>query len=181
MQPSKVAEWSAFACNCRAWGIRASVVMNTEGTRNAIRWVLAALYALAGVLHLIMPQPFLGILPPWVPFPQAVIAGTGIAELAGAIAIIQPLSARLRVAGGIGLALYAICVFPANIHHFALDMARPGHGAGLAYHIPRMALQPVLVWLALWSVGAVRRPGAASSAGADGNTLPRRAIRRRKP
>ena len=57
-------------------------------------------------------------------------------------------------AGAIGLALYAVGVFPANINHFAMDMGRPDHGWGLAYHIPRMIAQPVLVWLALWA-GAV--------------------------
>ena len=75
---------------------------------------------------------------------------TGIAELLGAAALLQPWSLRLRRAGAIGLALYAICVFPANINHFAMDMAREDGGLGLAYHIPRMFAQPVIVWLALW-------------------------------
>ncbi len=75
---------------------------------------------------------------------------TGIAELAGAAALVQPFSQKLRQAGGIGLALYALCVWPANINHFALDMANPDGGLGLIYHIPRMFAQPVLIWLALW-------------------------------
>jgi uncharacterized membrane protein len=49
-------------------------------------------------------------------------------------------------------------VFPANIHHFALDMARADHGLGLAYHGPRMLLQPVLVWLALWTGEVLQWP-----------------------
>ena len=32
-----------------------------------------------------------------------------------------------------------------------LDLARADGGAGLAYHIPRLAAQPVLIWLALWA------------------------------
>jgi len=52
---------------------------------------------------------------------------------------------------GVALALYALCVWPANINHFMIDMARPDHGWGLAYHVPRMLAQPVLVWLALWT------------------------------
>ena len=31
-----------------------------------------------------------------------------------------------------------------------IDLARPDHGLGLVYHIPRLAFQPVLIWLAWW-------------------------------
>lgn len=125
--------------------------------RTILRFTLAVLYALAGVLHIVVPRPFLGITPSWVPFPELVILLTGMAEIAGAIALLQPWSRPLRVAGGWGLAAYAVCVFPANINHFILDMAKPDHGAGLVYHIPRMFLQPLLVWLALWVSGALSR------------------------
>ena len=129
--------------------------------RATLRLLLAALYALAGVLHLLRPEPFLGIMPIWVPLPEAVVMLTGIAEIAGAAALAQPWSDPLRRAGAIGLALYAVGVFPANINHFALDMARPdGGGLGLAYHLPRMLLQPVLVWLALWTGGVTNWPFA---------------------
>jgi uncharacterized membrane protein len=126
--------------------------------RPIARVVLAALYAPAGVIHLLRPEPFLSIMPSFVPFPEAVVFWTGIAEIAGAAALLQPFSKRLREAGGIGLALYALCVWPANINHFALDMAKPDGGLGLGYHVPRMVLQPVLIWLALW-VTEVRLPG----------------------
>ena len=85
-----------------------------------------------------------------MPEPELVVAATGITEIAGALALLQPWSRRLRRAGGIGLALYALCVFPANINHMLIDMAREQPQLGWAYHIPRMLLQPVLIWLALW-------------------------------
>ena len=121
-------------------------------------WTLAILYAVAGYFHLTRPDPFISITPQWVPFPATVIFWTGLAEFAGAAGLIQPFSAALRRAAGIGLALYAICVFPANIHHFIMDMHRADHGFGLGYHIPRMLLQPVLVWLALWASGVTDWP-----------------------
>ncbi|MBX7500787.1 DoxX family protein [Qipengyuania sp. YG27] len=126
--------------------------------RAGLRWLLALFYALAGYMHLADPAPFLAIMPGWVPAPEAVIWWTGIAELLGAVALAQPFSQPLRHAGAMGLALYAICVFPANIHHFALDMARPDGGWGLGYHLPRMVAQPLLVWLALWTGGATDWP-----------------------
>jgi len=118
--------------------------------RPVLRWVLAVFYAVAGVIHLIRPEPFLTIMPAWVPAPYAVVLGTGIAEILGAIGLVQPFSKPLRRAAGWGLALYALCVWPANINHFIMDMARADGGLGLAYHVPRMFAQPVIIWLAIW-------------------------------
>ena len=131
--------------------------------RRLIRVILAALYLLAGVLHVIDPHPFLTITPGWVPFPEAVILATGIAEIAGAMGLIQPVRPGLRRAAGIGLALYAVCVFPANINHFIMDMHRADQGLGLAYHVPRMVMQPMLVWLALWTGQVIDWPFRRSS------------------
>ena len=119
--------------------------------RAGLRWLLALFYLLAGWAHLRTPEFFLAIMPGWVPAPEAVVFWTGIAEILGAIGIAQPFNRQLRKAAAIGLALYAVCVFPANIHHFAMDMARADGGAGLAYHVPRMIAQPVIVWLTLWA------------------------------
>jgi uncharacterized membrane protein len=122
--------------------------------RTALRWLLALFYLLAGIAHLRTPEPFLSITPAWVPEPALVVLLTGVAEIAGAIGLAQGWSQPLRRAAAIGLAAYAVCVFPANIHHCALNMARPDGGLGLGYHVPRMLAQPVIVWLALW-VGEV--------------------------
>ena len=128
--------------------------------RATLRYLFAFLYAVAGYFHLASPDGFRTIMPGWVPVPDEVIWWTGIAEILGAIALAQPWSERLRRAGAVGLAFYAVCVFPANINHFALDMDRGDGGWGLAYHLPRMALQPVLVWLALWTGGVTNWPFA---------------------
>mgnify|MGYP002721545852 CR=1 FL=1 len=121
--------------------------MTRLAPRAVARLVLALAYLAAGVLHLVLPEPFLTITPGWVPAPEQVIRLTGAAEIAGAIGLMIP---RLRGAAGIGLALYAVCVFPANIKH-AVDNLSTGTGLGLAYHLPRLLLQPVIVWWALWA------------------------------
>ena len=126
--------------------------------RTVLRLVLALLYAIAGVLHLVAPRPFLAIMPSGLPFPTEIVFLTGIAEILGAAALAQGWSASLQKAGAIGLALYAVCVFPANINHFAIDMARPDQGLGLAYHVPRMIAQPIIVWWALWAGGVTDWP-----------------------
>ena len=138
----------------------------TEGLwRKIWRFVLATFYAVAGWFHLTTAGPFLKIMPAWVPSPELVVTATGIAELLGAVALAQPWWPALRRAGGGGLALYALCVWPANFQHMALDIARPDGGLGLAYHVPRLAAQPLLIWLALWVGGALpgRRPARPQS------------------
>ncbi|HUD27352.1 MAG TPA: DoxX family protein [Novosphingobium sp.] len=126
--------------------------------RDISRVVLALAYAAAGVLHLVLPGPFVGIVPPWVPAAGLVVALTGVAELAGAAGLLLPGWPTLRRAAAWGLAAYALCVWPANVQHMMIDMARPGHGLGLAYHVPRLALQPVLIWWPLWAAGITEWP-----------------------
>lgn len=119
--------------------------------------IIAAIYAAAGVLHLTLPHPFVGIVPAWVPAPALVVALTGVAELAGAIGIAQSRFSELRRAAAWGLAAYALCVWPANVQHMLNDLARTGGGGlGLWYHIPRLALQPVLIAWPLWAAGILR-------------------------
>ncbi|MFC0205623.1 DoxX family protein [Novosphingobium soli] len=122
------------------------------------RAVLATAYAAAGVLHLAVPGPFVGIVPRFVPAPGTVVALTGVAELAGAAGLVQPWSAPLRRAAAWGLAAYALCVWPANVQHMLLDFARADGGLGLVYHVPRLALQPVLIWWPLRASGITHWP-----------------------
>ncbi|WP_420006882.1 DoxX family protein [Tsuneonella aeria] len=73
--------------------------------RGLLRTLLALFYGAAGILHLVAPDPFLAIMPRWVPAPPTVVMATGVAELAGAAGLLQPWSRRLRYAAGVGLAL----------------------------------------------------------------------------
>ena len=121
--------------------------MSESRPRRIARWVLALAYMVVGIAHLRSPGGFIAITPGWVPFPATVIFLTGLAELAGAAGLMVP---ALRKAAGIGLALYALCVWPANINHAVHDIASGGVHPGWAYHGPRRALQPVIIWWALW-------------------------------
>ena len=133
-----------------------------ETLRTVLRWVLAAAFLFAGIAHLRSPATFLAITPDWVPAPATVILLTGIAEIAGAIGLLVP---RLRAAAGIGLALYTVCVYPANINHALGNIAVGGNALGWGYHAPRLAFQPVIVWWALFASGVIdwpwRRAGPA--------------------
>jgi uncharacterized membrane protein len=124
-------------------------------TRTFFRYLLALIYLAAGIIHLRSPGGFLAITPSWVPFPAEVVAFTGIAEIAGAIGLI---TRRYRYAAGVGLALYSVCVFPANINHAINDIAIGGTRLSWWYHGPRLAFQPVFVWWALWVGGVTDWP-----------------------
>ncbi len=123
--------------------------------RTTLRWLLAAIFLAAGVLHVFVPGPFLGITPAWVPLAPTVILLTGLAEIAGAVGLMIP---RLRRAAGIGLALYAVCVFPANVQHAINDLGLAHPHLGWAYHGPRLLFQPVIVWWALWAAQVIDWP-----------------------
>ena len=126
--------------------------MPAEGSARTIaRVVLATAFFAAGALHLVAPGGFIAITPTWVPFASEVIAITGICEILGALALLVP---RLRRVAGIMLALYALCVFPANIKQAVDGVAIGGVVLGPGYHVPRLLFQPVIIWWALWA-GAV--------------------------
>ncbi|MBW6426083.1 DoxX family protein [Rhizobium sp. XQZ8] len=124
--------------------------------RRRLRIGLSIFYGLAGILHIAWPAPFLTITPGWVPMPQIVILATGVCELAGAVGLWNRRTLRLAA---IGLALYAVCVYPANIKH-AFDglTATDVNLLTWVYHVPRLALQPVIVWLPLFASGLVTWP-----------------------
>lgn len=120
-----------------------------------MRWTLAAFFAAAGISHLRAPDTLLQITPDWVPFAPQLIFVTGLFELAAALALV---TRRLRKWAGIALAVYAICVFPANIKHALDGIDIPPLPSSWWYHGPRLALQPVIVWWALYCAEVIDWP-----------------------
>ncbi len=123
--------------------------------RKILLAIMAVIYFIAGIAHIRSPEGFLTITPAWVPFPNEVIFLTGVAEVLGAIGLFIP---KYRKAAGIGLALYALCVFPANIHHAINNIAVDGQTLSWWYHGPRLLFQPIAIWWALWVSEVVEWP-----------------------
>ena len=126
-----------------------------ELTRTALRYALAAVYLPFGLLHMSAPTAFLPIMPPLIPYPHAVVVLTGACEVAGGIGLLIP---RTRRAAGVALALYAACVYPANIYHALAHRHVPPLPDSWWYHGPRLAFQPVLIWWALFAGGVIDWP-----------------------
>src|SRR5689334_17670254 len=120
--------------------------------RAVMRIVMAAFFAGGFVLHMTAIDALIAITPDWVPFPHEAAVVTGFIELAGAVGLLIP---RLRYAAGILLALYILAVWPANMKHAFEHIVVPSIPDSWWYHAPRLALQPVLAWWALFCVGAV--------------------------
>jgi uncharacterized membrane protein len=106
---------------------------------------LAALFAASGVLHLIRPDLFRPLLPRALPAPDAIVAISGLAELACAAGLVTR-----RSWAGLSSAALLVAVFPGNVQ-FALDQtAVPGIDARVvAAAWLRLPLQLPLIWAAL--------------------------------
>ncbi len=81
--------------------------------KGPLRWLLSALMVLMGILHFAKPEPFVRIVPSWLPAPLLLVYLSGIGELAGGIGLQIP---KLRRAAAWGLVLLYIAVFPANVN-----------------------------------------------------------------
>jgi uncharacterized membrane protein len=115
--------------------------------RLAMRWMLAALYVAAGIAHLRAPEQLLAITPSWVPLAPQVIFLTGVFELLASAAL---LTRPWRRCAGIIMAAYALCVWPANFKHAFEGIDLQYVSSSWLYHGPRLALQPVIMWWALY-------------------------------
>jgi uncharacterized membrane protein len=128
--------------------------------RAIMRWAMAAFYFIAGIVHLVAPDKFLPIVPDFVPLPREVVLATGVGEIAGSLAL---LTTRWRRLAGVMLALYAVCVFPANIKHAIDGIHLPPISDSWWYHGPRLLMQPVLVWWAVFCAEVIDWPWRETS------------------
>lgn len=100
---------------------------------------LAALLAVAGAAHFVIPRPYQRIVPELFSDPAFWVRWSGVAELACAGLVAHPRTCRV---GALAAAGIFIVVFPANVK-MALDGGVP---FGLAW--ARLPLQVPLVWWA---------------------------------
>ena len=103
-----------------------------------------------GCFHLATRRaPFLLITPDWVPFPRGVILVTGLCELAGSVGLLTrsvPLCGR----GRRSRCMRCVSTRPTSSTR-STGCRRGRCSLGWWYHAPRLALQPVLVWWALFA------------------------------
>lgn len=121
--------------------------------RTNARWLLAGLLTFTGVAHFAAADSFRAQVPPWMPWPEAVIALSGVMELALAVALVA--LPRHRVLVGWLTAGFFLAIFPGNISQFVTGTDAFGLDSDVARGV-RLLMQPVLIVWALWCTGAWR-------------------------
>ena len=112
-------------------------------------WILVAMFSVSGVAHLVNPESFLWLMPPFLPFPIELIVVSGVAELAAALAIV--LRSKLAPLLGVGVLL---AVWPAN-WWFAIDALSNNPEMALFAWL-RLPLQLPMIWWA-WKTPVIKK------------------------
>ena len=115
-------------------------------TQRIFLTIAAVLYIGAGYLHFAKPGTYVKIVPPFLPWPLALVYISGVAEIAGGLGLLIPM---VRRAAAWGLVALLIAVFPANIY---MAMNPVGSGAAAvpqALLWARLPLQLLLGWWVL--------------------------------
>lgn len=107
---------------------------------------LAVFFVFAGTMHFVIPRRYKAIMPPYVPRHREAVQVSGLAEIAGGVAVVPP--ATRRFARWWLIAVLA-AIFPANVHMAVnpeqvpgLDLRRVPRWALWA----RLPLQPMMMW-----------------------------------
>jgi uncharacterized membrane protein len=122
-------------------------------------YLAAIFYIFAGTLHFVNPEPYLKIMPPYIPWHLAMIYVSGAGEIAGGLGLLIPV---LRRSAAWGLVALLIAVLPANIY-MATAQIQP-----MSVVIPpvllwlRIPIQGVLIWWVLWCTQPQRTDNPAA-------------------
>jgi uncharacterized membrane protein len=111
-----------------------------------------------GIGHFVVTGFFVGIVPPYIPWPLAAVYVSGVFELLGALGLI---SAATRPWAGVGLLLLIVCVSPANIYMWQHPELFPKFPPALLG--VRLVIQVLLMMLVWWSTRPQRTPLPAAA------------------
>ena len=125
---------------------------------SVLRLLLGSFMLLAGIAHLTVQRTvFRAQVPDWLPqdpaFVDFVVIASGVVEMVLGLALL--LLKKYRAAAGIALAVFFILIFPGNISQYTNRIDAFGLDTDQKRFI-RLFFQPVLIWWALWSTGALQ-------------------------
>ncbi|MDH6223509.1 hypothetical protein [Streptomyces sp. MJP52] len=137
-------------------------VSAAHGLAVLLVFTAAAHFAPPGVTVMPGRDDMEAMIPPFVPFPAAVVLGTGVLELLGAAGLVRT---STRPLAGIGLAVFFVLVLPANVYAALEGVPSNGDPATpLWFRIPEQVL---FIATALWAAKDVsaRPDGEGATAG----------------
>lgn len=128
--------------------------IQTTKTQNFFRILLGIFMITAAIGHFTFQRTdFQAQVPNWVPMDKdLVVILSGIVEIALGLGML--FLKKYRVYVGIALAIFYVLVFPGNIAQYLNGTSAFGLDTDQARLI-RLFFQPVLIFLALWSTGAI--------------------------
>jgi len=128
--------------------------IKTSKLQNFIRIFLGLFMITAAIGHFTFQRTdFQAQVPNWVPLDKdLVVILSGIVEIALGLAMVFLTQYKVKV--GITLAIFYVLVFPGNIAQYLNGTSAFGLDTDQARLI-RLFFQPVLIFLALWSTGAI--------------------------
>ena len=132
--------------------------MKTSLIQTFFRILLGVLMTYAGISHLTFRrQEFLAQVPVWLSknasFRDIVVVSSGVVEILLGVAMIFLVKQKVKV--GLLLALFYILIFPGNISQYTNGIDAFGLDTDQK-RLVRLLFQPVLIFWALWSTGALK-------------------------
>jgi uncharacterized membrane protein len=119
--------------------------------KRPVRYLMAPAYVAAGVLHFVVPELYVQIVPPVFPAALLLVYLSGLAEIAVGIGLLIPRTRRHAAWATVAL---LVAIFPANVYmatHGVVIEGLPGGGdPSTVVRWGRLPLQGVLILLALW-------------------------------
>lgn len=126
-----------------------------------MRLAMAAALLFVGSDHLLTPERYLPMMPSFLPYPLELVLFTGLCEQAGAIGLLLP---RWRRWAAVALALYFVCVFPANLKNALDGLSVDGLPSAQWYYWLRLPFQPLIMLWALYAGELIGRRSAGAAA-----------------
>jgi uncharacterized membrane protein len=116
--------------------------------KRVLLYTMGAFYVFAGVMHFVAPDPYVGIMPAYLPWHLELVYLSGVAEILCGVGVLIP---RTRVLAAWATIALLIAVFPANLNVAIHDlpMGDATEGAGILNWV-RLPLQLVLIAWAWW-------------------------------
>jgi len=104
-------------------------------------------FFVGGIAHFAATDIEMRIVPPYIPWPRAMVLISGVFELLGAVGVLIPQARRLA---GVGLIVLTIAVTPANVYMLQhADL----FNVPVWLLVARLPLQVLLLLLIAWCTG----------------------------
>ncbi|MBE9157618.1 DoxX family membrane protein [Nodosilinea sp. LEGE 06152] len=118
-----------------------------ENNKATLRVILAVCMVVAGISHFVVPQPYIRIVPGFLPSPAFLVYASGVIEVLLALGLLVPSTRQLSAWG---LVILFIAVYPANLNMAFNHIQISGIPDTWWFQAIRLPFQFVLIAWAYW-------------------------------